>query len=364
MKVNILRKQVAMALLGLGCVSVLGVGSVLADDTTGTMIPAGATASSTTVGAPAAPPPPASTDGSGLIGEKVKIVNAVTGVKGTITSIGFHNTADNKWYDLAINKDISEGDIPGTATIEELGLTAGVYDKIRVGHGLIQAKGTITFADDRGHTYVYGSQAKKDNGPLKFKKGATEEYFDVNLAKWGETNPEYTANINGVNKVGSFKDGETYYDVSRTTLEIVQGTDGKLKVKDNKPIVFGIGASSYLWANAGWKDIKFPGIDDSFVTGVVTEKDSSSTGYADYKYVINKVEKQYGEGADKHGDDEYYISENGTVIETGFNDPIEVYGPDNELLQAGLKKEESTQKGVESNQGKSDAEYTYRQRVF
>ena len=361
MKVNILRKQVAMALLGLGCVSVLGVGSVLADDA------AAATAPSTAVVAPGAsvpPPPPVSTDGSGLVGEKVKIVNAVTGVKGTITSIGFHNTADNKWYDLAINKDVSSGDIPGMATIEEIGLIAGVYDKIRVGHGLIQAKGTITLTDDRGHTYVYGSQAKTGNAPLKFKKGATEEYFDVNQAKWGETDPEYTANINGEDKVGSFKDGETYYDVSQTTLEIVQGADGKLTVKNNKPIVFGIGASSYLWAGAGWKDMKFPSIDDSFVTGVVTEKDPSLTEYAEYKYMINKVEKQYGEGADKFGDDKYYISENGTTIETGFNDPIEVYGPDNELLQAVLKKERSTQKGVESNQAKSDAEYTYRQRVF
>lgn len=361
MKVDILRKQVVMALLGLGCVSVLGVGTVLADDA------AAATAPSTAVvapGAPVPPPPPASTDGSGLIGEKVKIVNAVTGVKGTITSIGFHNSSDSKWYDLAINKDISSGEIPGMATIEEVGLTVGVYDKVRVGHGLIQAKGTITLTDDRGHTYVYGSQAKKNNGPLKFKKGATEEYFDVNQANWGETDPQYTANINGEEKVGSFKDGETYYDVSKTNLEIVQGADGKLTVKDNKPIVFGIGASSYLWAGAGWKDMKFPGIDDSFVTGVVAEKDPSSTGYADYKYMINKVEKQYGEGTDKFGDDKYYISENGTIIETGFNDPIEVYGPDNELLQAVLKKEESTQKGVESKQAKSDAEYTYRQRVF
>lgn len=361
MKVNILRKQVAMALLGLGCVSLLGVGTVLADDTATATQPSAAVVAP---GAPVPPPPPASTDGSGLVGEKVKIVNAVTGVKGTITSIGFHNTVDNKWYDLAINKDISSGDIPGMATIEEVGLTAGVYDKIRVGHGLIQAKGTITLTDDRGHTYVYGSQVKTGNAPLKFKKGATEEYFDVNQAKWGETAPEYTANINGEDKVGSFKDGETYYDVSQTTLEIVQGTDGKLTVKDNKPIVFGIGASSYLWAGAGWKDMNFPGIDDSFVTGVVAEKDPSLTGHADYKCMINKVEKQYGEGADKIGDDKYYISENGTTIETEFNDPIEVYGPDNKLLQAVLKKEGSTQKGVESNQAKANAEYTYRQRVF
>lgn len=361
MKVNILRKQVAMALLGLGCVSVLGVGTVFADDAATAMPPSAAVVAP---GAPVPPPPPPSTDGSGLIGEKVKIVNAVTGLKGTITSIGFHNTTDSKWHDLAINKDISSGEIPGMATIEEVGLTVGVYDKVRVGHGLIQAKGTITLTDDRGHTYVYGSQAKTGNAPLKFKKGATEEYFDVNQANWGEADSRYTDNINSDEAVGSFKEGETYYDVSKTTLEIVQGTDGKLTVKNNKPIVFGIGASSYLWADAGWKDMKFPGIDDSFVTGVVTEKDPSLAEYADYKYMINKVEKQYGEGADKFGDDKYYISENGTIIETGFNDPIEIYGPDNELLQAVLKKEESTQKGVESNQAKSDAEYTYRQRVF
>lgn len=374
MKVNSLRKQVAMALMGLGCVSVLGVGSVLADDTTGTMTPAGPTAPSTTVVAPVAPVAPAApTNGLDLLGKKLKIVNAITGVKGKITSIGFYNTTDSKWHDLAINKDISSGEIPGTATIAEIGLTAGVYDKIRVGHEKIQVKGTITLSDDQGNTMVYGSQPKQLNELPKFKKDATAEYFESNMTTNGEKDapaPGETKNAYEKNlekeKVGSFVEGNIQYDVSTTNLEIVQDSEGNLSVKNNAPITFAV-RTTYRWAGAGLENIKFPGFDDSYATGFVKEKEATEAGHDDYKYMIKSVEmlhKDPDTGSKIRDDEKYFIKEDGSMIEAGFEDPLEAVGPDDEMLKAVLKQEEMKQQETTANQGAANVEYTYRQRIF
>ena len=364
MKVKSLRKQVAMALMGLSCVSVLGVGSVLADDTTGTTTPAGPTAPSTTVVAPAAPAVPAApTNGVDLLGKKLKIVNAITGVKGKIKSIGFQKNSYGPWQEIVIDKDISSGEIPGTATIAELGLTAGVYDKIRVGHEKIQAKGTITLVDEQGNRIVYGSQPKQGNGVLRFKKGATDEYFDVNVTtNNGEVDPDYLNNLMQEG-VGSYKDGDIQYDVSKINLEIVQDSEGNLSVKNNAPITFAV-RTTYLWAGSGWENVKFPGHDDSYVTAVVMEKPATEVGRDDYKYMVNKVENQYGSGNDKISDDKYYIKEDGSIIETGFNDSIEAVGPNDDMLKAVLKQEETNKQEATANQSAANAEYTYRQRIF
>ena len=364
MKVKSLRKQVAMALMGLGCVSVLGVGPVLADDTTGTTTPAGPTAPSTTVVAPAAPATP--TNGVDLLGKKLKIVNAITGVKGKIKSIGFQKNSYGPWQEIVIDKDISSGEIPGTATIAELGLTAGVYDKIRVGHEKIQAKGTITLVDEQGNRIVYGSQPKQGNGALRFKKGATDEYFDVNVTtNNGEVDPDYLDNLMQEG-VGSYKDGDIQYDVSKINLEIVQDSEGNLSVKNNAPITFAV-RTTYLWAGAGWENIKFPGFDDSYATGFVQEKESSETGHDNYKYMVKSVEMQHKDpdtGSKIRDTEKYFIKEDGSMIETGFNDSIEAVGPNDEILKAVIKQEEMKQQEATANQGAANAEYTYRQRIF
>lgn len=361
MKVNILRKQAAMTLLGLGCVSVLGVGSVLADDTTGTTIPAGATVSSTTVGAPAAPVASAvPTNGVDLLGKKFKIVNAITGVKGKIISIGFHNTTDSQWHDMTIDKDISSGETPGTATIAELGLTQGKYDKIRVGHEKMEAKGKITLIDEQGNTMVYGSQPKQGNdGRPTFKKGAPDEYFDMNITEnEGEDNSDYKNNFEK-NDVGSYKVGNVQYDVGKTDLEIVKDSEGKLSVKDNQPITFYVRAT-YLWAGAGWENLKFPGFDDSYVTAEVQGNEDSNKDV--YKYKVTNVVMQHkgDDGKMTREGEEYFMTENGSVIMAGFEDPLEAVGPKDVLVQAIQKQE----KEVVEKQNANSTEYTYRQRIF
>ena len=58
--------------------------------------------------------------------------------------------------------------------------------------------------------------------------------------------------------------------------------------------------------------------------------------------------------------EKYFMTENGSVIMAGFEDPLEAAGPKDGLVQAIQKQE----KEVVEKQNANNTEYTYRQRIF
>lgn len=357
-----LKKQVMSALLGLGLFGVFASGVVFAEDTavppTGTEISADATQPY----------------------KEVRISNDVTGVKGMILSIGIRRASDGKWFDVPVNKDISTGELPGVATIEQLHLTEGKYDKIRVGHEPLQAKGSITVTDKDGNQSIYGSMPRKGNQVLKFKKDQAPEFFELSVpATQTENSEAYMSNFNKWG-VGSFVDNNVEYDTSWEDLEIVKDADGKLVVKNNEPLVFLL-RPNYIWAGAGVtgaKAEKIPGLydydfDDTYVTAKieklsynVTMPENQDPDHIEYAYKINNVLNNSPNKDEQITDDTYFFNEDLSIVQVPRVDPIEVVGSKDELAKYLLAKMKQEQLAGQASvvAEKTSDEVVYRQRVI
>lgn len=357
-----IEKQVMAVLFGLGLFGTLTPGVVFADDTAAPLV-------GTEISSAAMP-----------IVKEVKITNSVTGVKGMILSIGIRRASDGKWFDMPVNKDISTGEIPGSATIEQLHLTEGRYNKLRVGHQPLEAKGLITITDAYGNQTVYGSMPRNHHGILKFKKGQEPAYFDLYIPDTQiEKSKEYEENFMKEG-AGSFIDNGIQYDTTGENIEVVKDDDGKLVIKDNQPLVFLL-RTNYIWAGAGVSGIKaekIPGLyddefDDSFVTAKIEKLPHTITmgkgmdpDQTEYAYRIPNVINNSPDKARQTTEDTYFFNEDFSIVQAPRIDPIEIAGSRDEYVKYLLAKAKQQQSVGQFDvvTEKTSDEVVYRQRVI